>query len=124
MSDSGDVDVALLKRAQRMNRAVMMIALGSALIVGFGALGMFLGSFAEGVRPSKGLGVVGGMTLASAFFATASVVWFVGRRLLIARLRALADEAVRDGRANRESLEHIIAMYAKTPRKHDDYDVR
>jgi hypothetical protein len=109
MSDEDDLHVAIMRRARGLNRAITIVVIATAVV----GTALFAAAFYESfsVR-GRGGAVVGGV-LASVFFVTLTSGWFVGRRLLVARLRDWVGEAERGRGVERGSLDYIVSMYAK-----------
>jgi hypothetical protein len=123
--DEDDVHVATLRRARDLNRRITAVVIAVALLAGATAFWVIWSelSVGGGVRGARAFGVGAATTIAGAFFGTLAVAWFVGRKMLVSRVRAWVDEAERANHVERGSLDYIVSMYAKERRPGDDDDV-
>ncbi|HEY8079251.1 MAG TPA: hypothetical protein VIF62_34200 [Labilithrix sp.] len=122
--DSGELHVDIMKRARRLNRRLTATVIVLSTVAGFASVAWFFRHawIGGGVVGAKAFGGAAATTLIVSFGVTAIVTWFIGRRVLLARLRAWIDEAARSG-VDRASFDYVVAMYAKGSRKEDNWDV-
>jgi hypothetical protein len=108
------VDSSLLKRAARLSRRLTWVTVGAALIVSFALVyGVVGDTESGGIWYGKLVGLTGGMTFIAAFMTSLFVGSFVGRKYLVGRLESWVARACRKHRLEPDSLDYIVAMYAK-----------
>jgi hypothetical protein len=123
-----DVHTSLMRRARTLNRWLTLGAMAIGVVSAAVAFVLFCGFNAAfgnggGMAGAKAFGGGAGVTIGGTLVSASLAAWWLGRRILVARLRAWTCAAAEANGMERTSFDYLVAMYAKDRRPGDDLDV-